>query len=196
LGRVVAALVVLAVFIGGGIAAWQLTGNGSDVNQNATNNTADGPFSPGQGPVPAAWQVRQGPSGWSIATPPEWKEQNQGSVRRWRRDSPYAYIAVVTTSGTSAGNALISFQSAFGRGHEAYHQDSLDTTTTFRGTDAAVATFTYRDANTDLKASQLAYRPSRDSSTVYILWWQTLPDGWDASQAIRSQLLASFRPTG
>lgn len=197
LARVLAVLVVLALFIGAGIVVWQLTGGGnSGVNQNATKNTADGPFAPGQGPVPATWVVRQGPSGWSIATPADWKEQNQGSVRRWRRDAPYSYIAVVTTSGATAAKALTDFQTTFGRSHEAYHQDSLDSTTTFRGTDAAVATFTYRDANTDLKASQLAYRPSANSSTVFILWWQTLPSGWNASQALRSQLLASFRPTG
>ncbi|MDX6285589.1 MAG: eukaryotic-like serine/threonine-protein kinase [Frankiales bacterium] len=195
LGRVVAVLAALAVLIGGGIAAWQVTSGGSGGNQNATKNTADGPFAPGAGPVPADWTVRQGPSGWSLATPADWQEQNQGSVRRWRRDSPYAYIAVVTTSGSTAAKALASFQSPFASGHEAYHQESLDTTTTFRGTDAATTTFTYRDVGTDLKASLLAYKPSASASRVYLLWWQTKPDGWNASQEVRSQVLASFRPS-
>ena len=46
-----------------------------------------------------------------------------------------------------------------------------------------------------MKASLLAYRPSQADDRVFLLWWQTMPEGWDNLQELRSQVVASFAPT-
>ncbi len=183
-------VLLLAVLLAAGAAVAGYVVTRGD-KKAATPSVSDGPFSPGQHGIPADWQLRNGPGGSSIATPPDWRLETSGDTVRFRRPSgePYGYIALLTASGSDPVAALDDFGRQFSGSHTSYQQVSRETTK-FRGADAPVLTATYEDGGSDLEASFLAVRAG---SHVYILWWQAKPDGWDASQSLRVQVLSTFR---
>jgi predicted Ser/Thr protein kinase len=184
----VTAFVVVALAIGGGVAAWVTQRHNGSGHQSAGT---DGPFAPSQDGVPADWKTQTTPAGWSVATPANWHEERQGDVIRYKRPvgEGSAYIAVLPESGTSAATVLDRVERSFAAGHSTYHRVSL-TDTTFRGARLPLLTFTYQSQGADLEASYLAY-PAHGQ--VYILWWQTLTSGWDAALPLRATVLSTFR---
>jgi hypothetical protein len=142
--------------------------------------------------VPSDW-VTHTEAGWSVATPPGWERQTDGSFIRFKRppSEGSAYIAVQPQSGSDPTAVLDTFRHSFSS-HNGY-QEVSNTTESFRGANVPVLTVTYRSDGADLEASFLAYSAN---SQVYLLWWQTLTSGWSDAQDLRAKVLSTFRASG
>jgi serine/threonine protein kinase len=183
---------VVAVVLGSGIGVLVAARHSS-----SHGSIGAGPYSPGQGPVPANWTVHTSADRWSIAAPPSWEQQDLGSgdLRLRRTSGYYGYIAVLDQAGDGSPDTTIrDFETDFAHAHDGYHRIAI-TPTTFRGDPATLWHFTYIDGGSNLEASELAVAMTTTSGpTIYVLWWQTKPQDWTRSQRLRSKLLAGFRP--
>lgn len=185
-GAAAVMLVALAGLAGAGYAIHQQTGSGS---QSTPSN--DGPLNPGQGSIPADWELHKA-SGWSVATPPGWRKD--GSRYRAPKGGTYAYINVSSTTDGTPRQVLETASGTFGDrdNHQDYNQVGEVSDLTFRGQDAAQWEFTYRDGDSVLlHARQLAYV---SGGKVWVLWWQTHDEDWDSQRALSDQIISTFRP--
>lgn len=179
-------LVVLAALAGAGYAVHQRSGGSPQ-----RSASADGPFGPGQGPIPGDWELHKTGS-WAVATPPNWRKD--GSRYRSPKGGTYAYINVSSTTDGTPRQVLEQASGTFGDrdNHQDYRQIGEVSELTFRGQDAATWEFTYRDGNSVLlHARQLAYL---SGGKVWILWWQTYDSDWGSLRSLGDQVIATFRP--
>ena len=188
-------VVVIVLVAAGGVAAWLTTrhnGSGGHAGTKPSSSSGDGPFSPGQHGIPADWETHTG-AGWAVATPAGWTQQQDGDFTRYKRppSEGSAYIAIGSESGSSPSAVLDSFEQSFSS-HPNYHQVSR-TTTRFRGQSLPLLTVTYESQGAELEASFL---PVPLQGHVYLLWWQTLTNGWDAAQDLRAKVVSTFRASG
>lgn len=191
-GRVGWGVAALLVLVLAGLAGAGYALSQRDTNPGrSSSTTADGPFLPGQGSIPADWEVRENGK-WSVATPPGWRKD--GSRYRSAKGDTYAYINVSSTTDGTPREVLETASGTFADrdNHEDYSQVGEVTDLTFRGQDAAAWEFTYRDGDSVLlHARQLAYL---SGGKVWILWWQTYDKDWDAQRALGDQIVSTFTP--
>ena len=184
-GAAVTLLLALAVLAGAGYAV--LHTKSGRTPGSSSSSSQDGPLSPGEGGIPSDWETHKG-AGYSIATPPGWYRDGQ----RWRapKSQDYAYIHISSQSGSDPVAVLERASGTFGDSHENYQSADGVKRTTFRKADAATWDFTYHDGGSDLRASQLAFVAG---GKVWVLWWQTKPDTWDAQTDLKDKVLSTFR---
>lgn len=188
--RLLLAAAAALVLVGAGVGGYFVATNKPDQHHTATSQpSVDGPFSPGQGPIPSTWNVRNG-DGWSLSTPPGWQSWQDGPFIRFRRPAPYGTIGVATVSGSDPMTLLRGYAASWGDHHAAYQNLGVKRVE-FRGRPGAQWDFSYTDSGAALRASYVAFGAG---GTTYIVWWQTKPGTWHRDQVLGHDLLVTVQP--
>lgn len=178
------------LLVAAGVGGYFVATNKPDQRHTATSQpSVDGPFAPGQGPIPGSWTVRTG-DGWSLSTPAGWQSWQDGPFIRYRRPAPYGTIGVATVSGSDPKTLLQGYAGSWGD-HHADYQNLGVKPVEFRGKTGAQWDFSYRDSGASLRASYVAFD---SGGTTYIVWWQTKPGTWQQDQVLGHDLLVTVQP--
>jgi hypothetical protein len=142
--------------------------------------------------VPADWVSYQDPAtGFTVAHPPTWTVQTNGSLTDIRDPATNAYLRIdhVQPPGPSPEGAWQTYEPRFAAENDGYHRIQI-TPTTFKGFPAAIWEFTYTDGGAALHAVDLGFVTS---SSGFALNFQTHAGDWDRMQTYFDNFKESFK---
>ena len=143
--------------------------------------------------VPPGWKTyHRADAGYTVAYPPTWQVQNNGSFTDFREPGTGTYLRVDWTAnaGPSALEAWNHLADGFKAKHAGYQQLRLEPTHFAGSSNAATWEFTYTDQGAALHAIDIGFV---SGSKGYAFNFQTHADRWDAAQPLMKQLEAGFR---
>ncbi|HEX2235251.1 MAG TPA: serine/threonine-protein kinase [Actinomycetota bacterium] len=148
--------------------------------------------------VPEGWSFYEEPStGFGIAYPAGWEivpEPSGQTSLDFRDPDTGMYLRVDwgDSPGPSPQQAWLDYEPAFAKAHDAYERVALRETT-FKGFEASLWEFTYREGGTDLHAVDLGFVTGEYG---FALNFQTHADDWAASASLFDVFKATFVPPG
>ncbi|MBV9292408.1 MAG: protein kinase, partial [Frankiales bacterium] len=194
----VAIALVGTVIVAGIIAAVVINDNGSPKRgpgtAPASHPSAKHSARTVNAALPAGWhRYTDAADHWSIGVPAGWQVSNEGGQVFLRDPAGGRYLEVATRvpAVSPATAAWYAQERAFRQSHQNYQRLQIASVTWRPYDDAADWEFTYRDGGADLHADDRGAVVGRRG---YGLFFQTHSDQWAASQHLRRQFYATFRP--
>lgn len=149
-----------------------------------------------EGSVPSSWE-RSSPDGhpYTVAHPADWR-QRSGAANNVDLVDPStgAYLRVAWTDQPNDDPVADreGYSDSFAATHDGYRELTLEPTT-FRGHDAALWEYVYRDGGRELHAIQVSWVAD---GRGYALNYQTPQEDWEEMSDLWPQLKAGFEVTG
>ena len=146
--------------------------------------------------VPDDWVIHEVASpGYTVAVPPNWQVRTRDGTRTDFVDpATGTYLRVDWTDepGDSPEEAWRRQSESFGAEKENYREIGIEPTT-YKGFDAALWEYTYREGGTDLHAYNLGFVTG---DYGFALNFQAAESRWEADEGMFEQLKAGFEPPG
>ena len=148
------------------------------------------------GQVPESWQ-RYGAEGepYTFAHPADWQvQQRSGNRTDFQDPGTGAYVRIGWTDDPNADPVQDrqEYSQRFAASHEDYQEVTLEGTS-FRGHDAALWEYTYREGGTQLHAIQVSWVAD---GRGYAINYQTHEDDWQDMRDLWPQIQAAFEMAG
>jgi hypothetical protein len=145
--------------------------------------------------VPSSWRdYEEETTGWTLAFPPSWRVEPQDETMIDFVDpqtGTYLRVDWGDDPGPSPVGAWRTLERSFSASHDDYQQVRLEPAT-YKGYEAAIWEFTFREGGADLHALDLGFVIGDEYG--FALFFQTAAEDWEASQDLFEQLQASFQP--